>query len=295
MPVEGIDLLAHEDILSYEEIFQVASAAAELGIKKVRVTGGEPLARVGLSILVKMLAGVEGIDDIALTTNGTLLACYANELKAAGLRRVNISLDTLKPDEFSRITRGGNLDDVLEGIEAAGNAGLNPIKINVVVMAGSNDDELLDFARKTIDEGWHVRFIEHMPFNSEMPGSSFVSVDEIRERLASLGELEPCTFKGNGPAKYYRLPRAAGTIGFITPISEHFCFNCNRLRLTADGRLRPCLLSEQETDLRRPLRQGISADELKKLIKRAAEGKPRKHKLAEGLVPKDRPFSQVGG
>ncbi len=295
MPAEGIDLLAHEDVLSYEEIYRVATAAAELGIKKVRVTGGEPLVRIGLSGLIEMLAQIDAIDDIALTTNGILLARYADELKVAGLRRVNISLDTLKPEKFRLITRGGDLDSVLEGIEAAGIAGLNPIKINVVVMAGSNDDELTDFACKTVDDGWHVRFIEHMPFNSEMASSSFVSVNEVRERLASLGELEPCTFKGNGPAKYYRLPQAKGTIGFITPVSEHFCFHCNRLRLTADGRLRPCLLSVQEIDLRQPLRQGISAEELKKLIKRAVESKPRKHKLAEGMVPKDRPFSQVGG
>ncbi len=295
MPTEGINLLAHEDVLSYEEIYRVATAAAELGIKKVRITGGEPLVRIGLSSLIGMLAQIDAIDDIALTTNGILLARYADELKTAGLRRVNISLDTLKPDKFRLITRGGDLDDVLEGIEAASTAGLNPIKINVVVMAGSNDNELLDFARKTIDEGWHVRFIEHMPFNSEMASSSFVSVNEVREHLASLGELEPCTFKGNGPAKYYRLPQAKGTIGFITPVSEHFCFRCNRLRLTADGKLRPCLLSEQEIDLRQPLRQEISAEELKKLIKKAVDSKPRKHKLAEGLVPKDRPFSQVGG
>ena len=295
MPAEGIDLLAHEDVLSYEEIYRVATAAAELGIKKVRITGGEPLVRIGLSSLIGMLAQIDAIDDIALTTNGILLAQYADELKAAGLRRVNISLDTLKPDKFRLITRGGDLDAVLKGIEAASIAGLNPIKINVVVMAGSNDDELTDFACKTVDDGWHVRFIEHMPFNSEMSSSSFVSVNEVRERLASLGELEPCTFKGNGPAKYYRLPQAKGTIGFITPVSEHFCFHCNRLRLTADGRLRPCLLSEQEIDLRQPLRQGISAEELKKLIKRAVDSKPRKHKLAEGLVPRNRPFSQVGG
>ncbi len=295
MPAEGIDLLAHEDVLSYEEIYRVATAAAELGIKKVRVTGGEPLVRIGLSGLIEMLAQIDTIDDIALTTNGILLARYADELKVAGLRRVNISLDTLKPEKFRLITRGGDLDSVLEGIEAAGTAGLNPIKINVVVMAGSNDDELTDFACKTVDDGWHVRFIEHMPFNSEMASSSFVSVNEVRKRLASLGELEPCTFKGNGPAKYYRLPQAKGTIGFITPVSEHFCFHCNRLRLTADGKLRPCLLSEQEIDLRQPLRQGISAEELKKLIKRAVDSKPQKHKLAEGLVPRNRPFSQVGG
>jgi cyclic pyranopterin phosphate synthase len=295
MPAEGINLIPHEDVLSYEEIHLIAATAAELGIKKVRITGGEPLVRISLSSLIRMLAQIDAIDDIALTTNGTLLARYADELKAAGLRRVNISLDTLKPDKFRLITRGGDLDSVLEGIDAAGAAGLNPIKINVVVMAGSNDDELLDFARKTMEEGWHVRFIEYMPFNREMADSSFVPVNEMQERLASLGELEPSTVKGNGPAKYYRLPRAKGTIGFITPVSQHFCFRCNRLRLTADGKLRPCLLSEQEVDLRQPLRQGISAEELKKLIKKAVDSKPRQHKLAQGCVPQDRPFSQVGG
>jgi len=295
MPAEGVNLLSHEDILSYEEICRVAAAAAELGIKKVRLTGGEPLVRIGLSRLIRMLAQIDAIDDIALTTNGTLLSQYADELKAAGLRRVNISLDTLKPDKFRLITRGGNLDDVLAGIKAADAAGLNPIKFNMVVMAGINDDELLDFARKTINEGWHVRFIEHMPFNREMAESYFASVNEMRQRLAVLGELEPCTFKGNGPAKYYRLPQAKGTVGFITPISEHFCFQCNRLRLTADGKLRPCLLSEREFDLLQPLRQGISAEGLKKLIKRAVESKPRQHNLARGYVPQDRPFSQVGG
>ncbi len=295
MPAEGINLLPHEDILSYEEIYRIAEAAAEMGIKKVRITGGEPLVRVGLSNLIRMLAQIDAIDDIALTTNGTLLSQYADELKAAGLRRVNIRLDTLKPDNFKLITRGGDLDAVLESLDAAGAAGLDPIKINVVVMAGSNDDELLDFARKTVKEGWHVRFIEHMPLNMEMASSSFVSVNEIRERLASLGKLEPCIFKGNGPAKYYRLPHANGTIGFITPVSEHFCFHCNRLRLTADGKLRPCLLSDREIDLRQPLRNGISAEELKKLIKRAVDSKPQQHRLAEGVVPRDRPFSQVGG
>jgi len=295
MPAEGINLLPHEDVLSYEEIHRVAATAAELGIKKVRITGGEPLVRIDLSRLIRMLAQIDAIDDIALTTNGILLAQYADELKTAGLRRVNISLDTLKPDKLKLITRGGDLDSVLEGIDAAGAAGLNPIKINAVVMAGSNDDELLDFARKTIEEGWHVRFIEHMPFNRELADSSFVPVNEMQERLAVLGELEPCTVKGNGPAKYYRLPQAKGTIGFITPVSQHFCFHCNRLRLTADGKLRPCLLSEREVDLRQPLRQGISAEELKKLIKRAVDSKPRQHKLAQGYVPQDRPFSQVGG
>jgi cyclic pyranopterin phosphate synthase len=295
MPAEGIALMAHEDILSYEEIRAVALAAAELGIKKIRITGGEPLVRTGLPELIGMLAQIESIDDISLTTNGLLLGQYAAALKAAGLRRVNISLDTLKPDRFTQITRGGNLDDVLRGIATARSADLNPIKINVVVIPGVNDDELLDFAAKTIGDGWHVRFIEHMPFGEEASASSFIPLAEMQRRLSALGKLEPCSFKGNGPAKYFRLPRAEGTIGFITPVSEHFCFHCNRLRLTADGKLRPCLLSEGELDLKQALRSGVSTSELKKLIKKAAISKPRQHHLARGRVPQDRSFSQVGG
>jgi len=295
MPAEGVHLMSHGDILSYEEIYKVAEAATKLGIKKVRITGGEPLVRAGLPRLVQMLAQIDAVDDISLTTNGILLAHYAVELKAAGLRRVNISLDTLKPDRFKYITRGGNLADVLESIEVAKSVGLNPTKINVVVMSGINDDELIDFATKTITERWHVRFIEHMPFGENTNILSFVSVGEMRQRLAVLGELEPCSFKGNGPAKYFRLPQAKGTIGFITPVSEHFCFNCNRLRLTADGKLRPCLLSEEEIDLRQPLRSGIYSAELERLIKKAVANKPLRHNLAEGRVPQDRPFSQVGG
>ena len=263
MPAEGVRLMSHGDILSYEEIYAVAEAAAELGINKVRITGGDPLVRAGLPKLVQMLAQIDTIDDISLTTNGVLLARYAAELKQAGLRRVNVSLDTLKPDKFEYITRGSNFTDVIKGIEVARSVGLNPIKINMVVMSGVNDDELLDFANKTITEGWHVRFIEYMPFGESAGASSFVSVTEIRQRLEVLGELEPCLHKmGNGPAKYFRLPQAKGTIGFITPVSEHFCFRCNRLRLTADGKLRPCLLSKDEIDLRQPLRSGMSSAEL---------------------------------
>ena len=295
MPAEGIRMISHDDILSYEEIYTVAEAAAGLGINKIRITGGEPLIRAGLPELIRMLAEINAIDDISLTTNGTLLAQHASELKSAGLRRVNISLDTLKPDKFKRITRVGNLDDVLEGIEVASSVGLSPIKINTVVMSGINDDELIDFANKTNNDGWHVRFIEYMPLGEHANKSSLVSVNEIRQRLAVLGELEPCSFKGNGPAKYFRIPQTKGTIGFITPVTEHFCFRCNRLRLTADGKLRPCLLSEDETDLRQPLRSGISSAQLKKLIKKAVVSKPLHHRLAEGHVPQDRSFSQVGG
>lgn len=298
MPTQGVDLRSHSDILSYEEIHTVAKAAAELGINKLRVTGGEPLVRAGLSQLIEMLAGIEAIDDIALTTNGVRLADYAAELKQAGLKRVNISLDTLNPDRFKRITRGqSDLSQVLEGIEAARRVGLEPVKLNMVVMSGINDDELLDFAAKTIDEDWHVRFIELMPVAGNGDNAlRFVSATEMRKRLAPLGELKPCLPGiGNGPAKYFRLPGAKGTVGFITPVSEHFCFQCNRMRLTADGKLRPCLLSDYEIDLKQPLRDGISKVGLKKLFKQAVAGKPLRHGLAEGHIPTRRPFSHVGG
>ncbi len=297
MPTDGVHLMSHRDILTYEEIYTVVRAAAELGINKVRITGGEPLVRSGLPKLIQMLAHIEAIDDISLTTNGTLLSGYAAELKSAGLHRVNVSLDTLKPERFEFITRGRSLSDVLKGIEVARSVGLNPAKINMVVMSGINDDELLDFATKTINEEWHVRFIEFMPISGEKPTNlQFVSASEMRRRLDLLGELEPCLPSiGNGPAKYFRFPYARGTIGFITPVSEHFCFHCNRLRLTADGKLRPCLLADDEVDLKQPLRSGVSSAGLKQLIEEAVAKKPLRHHLAEGYTPKDRPFSQVGG
>ena len=298
MPAEGVELMSHEDILTYEEIHTVARAAAELGINKVRLTGGEPLVRSGLSELIRMLAQIDGIDDISLTTNGTLLSRYAAELKRAGLQRVNVSLDTLKPDKFSLITRSNlALDDVLAGIEAARSVGLDPVKLNMVVVSGVNDDEILDFTAKTIDEGWHVRFIEFMSLGGVGSSNSrFTPVSEMRKRLEQVGELQPCLPDvGNGPARYFRFPDARGTVGFITPVSEHFCFHCNRLRLTADGRLRLCLLAEDEIDLRQSLRSGASLAELKQLIEAAAADKPLRHRLAEGLTSEDRPMTQVGG
>ncbi len=297
MPVSGVCPLSHDDILRYEEINTVAKAAAEMGIDKIRLTGGEPLVRAGLPELVGMLASIETIDDISLTTNGTLLAKYAAELKSAGLNRVNISLDSLKPERFQSITRSdSHLEDALEGIEAARGVGLEPVKLNTVVIPSVNDDEVLDFAAKTINEEWHVRFIELMPLTGETKTPQFVSASDMKKKIEKLGELEPCLPSvGNGPAKYFRLPDARGTIGFITPVSEHFCFNCNRLRLTADGKLRPCLLSDYEVDLKQPLRQGVSSEGLKKLIEEAVANKPLQHHMAEGQVPRQRPFSQVGG
>jgi len=295
MPPEGIPLMSHEDILSYEEICIVARAAAELGIVKVRLTGGEPLVRARVTNLLAMLAQIQGIDDISLTTNGVLLQRYADELKSAGLRRVNVSLDSLRSDRFHRITRMGNLDDVLRGIEAARQAGLNPVKTNTVVMRGTNDDEVLDFARLTIEGEWHVRFIEYMPFSKgEKADHLLVTVSEIKQRIETLGELEPSLSSGGGPARYFRLPGARGTIGFISPVSEHFCRACNRLRLTADGKLRPCLFSDTEIDLREPLRRGATADDIKRLIQEAASCKPEGHKLGAGITC-ERFMVQIGG
>jgi GTP 3',8-cyclase len=296
MPQSGIDLLPRNDILSYEEIAMVARAAAGLGITKIRISGGEPLVRGNLPHLIALLNEIKAIEDIALTTNGTLLQAYAAELKNAGLRRVNISLDSLKPDRFEQITRHGNLNQVLQGIEAARAAGLNPVKINMVVLKGINDDEVIDFALKTKQDGWNVRFIELMPLSNMGPASHFISTAEIKQILAPLGELQPCQLeKGNGPARYFRLPGASGSIGFISPISEHFCIKCNRLRLTADGRLRPCLLSDDEINLREKLRAGASIEELSQLIRQAVAAKPERHNLGQGGTSPQRPMAQVGG
>jgi GTP 3',8-cyclase len=296
MPESGVALMSHYDILSYEEIFSIVKAAAELGITRVRLTGGEPLVRAGLPDLVSLIDSIDTIEDISLTTNGILLAEYAVELKEAGLRRVNVSLDTLKPERFQKITRCGTLNKTLEGIKAAEEAGLTPVKINMVVMAGVNDDELTDFAMKTVKDGWNVRFIELMPSTANEPVSAkLVPVSEMKKRIDTLGKLEPARIEvGNGPARYFRLPGAKGTIGFISPVTEHFCFQCNRLRLTADGKLRPCLLNDEEIDLKTPLRGGAPAEELKKLIAQAIASKPKGHHLNEGSA-KGRPFSQVGG
>ena len=291
--------LPHEEILRYEEIQRIVRVAASMGITKVRLTGGEPLARPDFVKLVGMIAEIDGIDDIAVTTNGILLAKYAKELKEAGLNRVNISLDTLKRDRFKQITSGDKLAAVLSGIKAAHRAGLEPVKINVVVMRGKNDDEILDFARETIDDGWHVRFIEFMPFgNCGIEGVETVPTAEIQERLKVLGDLEPVAGPaGNGPARYYQLPGSKGSIGFITPMTEHFCATCNRLRITSDGQLRPCLLGNDEVNLKAALRSGAGDDEIKRLIQQAVDIKREEHHLSGELAPEvvTRPMYQIGG
>ncbi|MBN2186967.1 MAG: GTP 3',8-cyclase MoaA [Dehalococcoidia bacterium] len=294
MPPEGISWISHSELLSYEEISAIVQIAAELGVNKIRLTGGEPLARADLPKLIEMLSQLERVEEVSLTTNGTLLKKYALELKQAGLRRVNISLDTLKADKFQKITRLGELKDALSGIEASKEAGLHPIKINMVVMKNINDDEVLDFASMTYKEELHVRFIELMPFSKV---AEPVPASELRWRISrSLGMLEPCPSPpGNGPAQCYSLPGARGTIGFISPITEPFCSSCNRLRLTSYGQLCPCLLSDEGIDLRGPLRNNASAKELEHLILSVVASKPEQHKLADGIVPMKRNMSQIGG
>ena len=295
MPPEGIKSLSHNEVLRYEEIVTIVRAAAELGISKIRLTGGEPLVRLGLADLVRMIANIERIDDIALTTNGLLLRKYAASLKEAGLKRVNVSLDSLREGRYKQITRIGNLNEALDGIEAAKEAGLEPVKINMVVIQGLNDDEILDFAKLSLNKGWHVRFIEPMPFTADTK-FSFVPISEIVAQLNTLGNMEPyLPGDGNGPAKYFKYKGAQGTIGFISPISECFCSTCNRLRLTVDGMLRPCLMSDNELDLKPLLRNGASLDEVKKVILKAIAAKPERHHLVEGECQKGRTMCQMGG
>ena len=295
MPPEGVPQISHSEVLSYEEIGTAVQAAGQLGINKVRLTGGEPLIRADLPKLVGMLSQIEGIDELSLTTNGTLLKKYAPDLKQAGLSRVNVSLDTLKADKFRDITHFGELKDVLEGIDAAKEAGFHPVKINMVVMRGINDDEILDFARMTHNDGWHIRFIELMPFKGV---AEFTSTNELRQHINSLGKLQSSTsLTGNGPAISYGLAGAEGTIGFISPLTEPtFCSRCNRMRLTPDGKLRPCLLGEDEIDLRSPLRNNVPMDRLKRLILQAVASKPEHHPLiGDNFRLVNRKMSQIGG
>lgn len=299
MPLQGIKLRSHDEILTFEEIARVVEAAAAIGIAKIRLTGGEPLVRLGLPDLIRMIAAVPGIDDISMTTNGTLLARHADALAAAGLHRVNVSLDTLRPEQFRQITRRGTLSEVWDGIAAAQRAGLKPIKLNAVVIRGMNEDQVTDFAQMTRESPWHIRFIEMMPLgaNAAWAGDGYVPLTEVRARIeATFGPLEQVGGPaGNGPALYYRIPGAPGTLGFITPVSEHFCFSCNRLRLTADGKLRPCLLSDVEIDLRTPLRAGATQAEIADLLRGGIMRKPLNHHLAQGQVPLERVMAEIGG
>ena len=306
MPEAGIKFVPRSEILTLEEIARIVRIAAGMGLRRVRLTGGEPLVRSGITQLVRWIAETPGIEDISLTTNGMVLASYAEELARAGLKRVNVSLDTLRPDRFREITRHGDLAAVYEGISAARAAGLSPIKINVVVMREVNDDEAADIARTTMEEDWEVRFIELMPFMDEQETCikdtslvlGFVPTQEVRRQIeAALGPLEPAATKsGGGPAQYFRLPGAKGLVGFISPLTEHqFCASCNRMRLTAEGQIRPCLLTDHEVDLKETLRSGGSDDDLRARILLALETKPDAHHLWDGNRPKWRKMIQIGG
>lgn len=292
MPEEGVENLGHDKILSFENIHRIVKAAAELGISKFRITGGEPLARKGIVNLVELLAGTEGVKELAMTTNGTLLAEQAEALKNAGLNRVNISVDSLIYHKYEEITRGGDLDAAFEGINAALAVGLKPVKLNVVAMEGFNDDEILNFVQLTINHPLDIRFIELMPVGhaANNSGYRYLSSDDIKKRLPNLIPLK----QQDGVADLYKYPEAKGKIGFISPMSNHFCGDCNKIRLTADGKLKPCLHTDQEIDLNGVLQSG-DQEQLKETLRNAILQKGEKHELNNGAKPVDREMSQIGG
>jgi cyclic pyranopterin phosphate synthase len=296
MPQEGLPWLPKADILSYEEITQIVAELAPLGLRRLRITGGEPTIRPDLTRLIAMLRAVPEIEDIALSTNGVRLPEMAPALRAAGLDRVNMSADSLRADRIAAIARRSLAFDPVRSALAAEEAGLMPVKINVVVMRGVNDDEIEDFAALTRDHPWHVRFIELMPVGDlrALTWEHVVPSDEILARVGALGALAPDAgpARGNGPAAYYRLPDAAGSIGVITPMTHTYCGSCNRVRLTADGRLRTCLFGDHEVNLRDPLRGGV---DLVPLYRQALAEKPLEHQLLQMRVGGLKALSEVGG
>jgi GTP 3',8-cyclase len=296
MPVAGLEWLPKSEILSYEEIAHVVRELAPLGLRRLRLTGGEPTLRPQLENLITLLKSIPEIEDISLSTNGVRLPDLAGLLKKAGLDRVNMSADSLRPDRIRSISRRSTDFDPVAAAVAAESAGLAPIKINVVVMRGINDDEVCDFARLTIDHEWHVRFIELMPVGDmrDLTWDHVVPSEEILLRLEAISTLEPVMGpeRGNGPARYFQLQGARGTIGVITPMSHTYCGSCNRVRLTADGRLRTCLFGDDEVDLRTPLREGLP---LEPFFRSALASKPEEHHLLQMQVGGLRALSQVGG
>jgi len=296
MPAAGLEWLPKSHILSYEEIAQVVSELAPLGLRRLRITGGEPTLRPQLELLVGMLRSIPEIEDISLSTNGVRLRELAGSFRQAGLDRVNMSADSLRPDRIRAISRRNINFDPIAAATAAEQAGLSPIKINVVVMRGINDDELCDFARLTVEHEWHVRFIELMPVGEmrELTWHHIVPSEEVLRRLEEIAPLEPAAgpSRGNGPARYFRFDGARGTVGVITPMSHTYCGSCNRVRLTADGRLRTCLFGDDEVDLRSPLREGLP---LEPFFRSALSSKPKEHHLLQMQVGGLQALSQVGG
>jgi len=297
MPAEGVAKLGHADLLSYEELFRVAQSCVEQGIEKIRVTGGEPLVRKGLTGFLQRLSGIAGLKELVLTTNGVLLEELAGPLREAGVARLNISLDSLRPETFARITRGGDLTRVLNGIAAAEQAGFPPVKMNMVVMRGVNDREILDFAALSIDRPYTVRFIEYMPTLRDRDwNAQAMAGSEILARIAERYPLLPLVgAEMAGPARNFKIEGAAGTIGIITPVSGHFCESCNRIRVTAAGRVRGCLFSDHGVDLK-PLVQGCDPAPLGETLRRIVTEKPGRHHLAQEGEQKSRVnMSRIGG
>ena len=305
MPEHGVKSIPHESILTLEEVHKAIECASQLGIRHIRFTGGEPTVRKGLLSIIERTAQTPGIESVALTTNAILLPNMATDLKTAGLSRVNISLDTLDAEQYRFITRRGNLNDALKGVETALSSGLSPVKLNTVVVRSLNQD-LLSFARLTVDAPLHVRFIEYMPIGSGedcggcgwglddvVPAKEIIETINIQAQSIGLGSLQPtmATPDGWGPAQYYRLPGAQGTVGVISAISKHFCASCNRLRLTADGKIKPCLFSDTEYDIRSALRKR-DEEEVLSVFKAALSHKPSGH---EHRIGTRRMMSQVGG
>ena len=297
-PEGRIPKLSHEDILSYEEILRLVRIGIRLGIRKIRITGGEPLVRKGAVDLLRRLVALRELEDVSLTTNGVLLASKAQEIYDAGVRRINVSLDSLVAEKFAQITGYKRFEQVWAGIERAREIGFSPIKINVVAMRGINDDEILDFGRLSIDHPFHIRFIEYMPIgNSRSTSTDQILTPEIQERITPLGDLIPLDHgRNDGPARRYRIAGAKGEVGFISALSHHFCSRCNRLRLTADGKLRACLLSDQYVSLKETLRTGGSDEDLARCFRTAVRQKAAKHHLAPNCTTRVKDQMQgIGG
>lgn len=297
MPKEGIVCTGHEAVLSYEELLLIAETAIGMGIEKIRITGGEPLVRSGIVDLLSRLSAIPGLRHLALTTNGLLLAEMAADLYKAGVQRLNVSLDSLKPQTFSDITRGGDLNRVLAGLSAAEEAGFPPPKINCVIMRGVNDGEILDFAAMTLSHGNSIRFIEYMPAVKENDWQRYsISGEEILQRIAASYSLDPVD-KGPyaGPSRDFRIPGARGSIGIITAVSGHFCSECNRIRVTSTGQAKGCLFSDEKTDLM-PYLRPPDREKLAEVLRGIVSGKPERHGISQdGYVHKNFTMSQVGG
>lgn len=284
VPYDFIPKIAHKEILSYEEILRIVRISVRLGISKIRITGGEPLVRKGVYNFLEQLTKIQGLLDISLTTNGVLLKDNINKIRSAGIKRINISLDTLNRKKFRQITGYDFFNQIWEGIVLAQKMGFDPIKINVVPLKGVNDDELLDIAALSIEYPFHIRFIEYMPMGTNnMEIDRHLLAPEIKKRINQLGKLIPIEKSINdGPAERFKFESARGEIGFIRPISQHFCNTCNRLRLTASGQLRPCLMSDVQIDLKTPLRKECSDGKLTEVFLQAVRQKPSEHNLSIG-------------